>query len=167
MIRYKGQDQTEGQENQLRDINSTGGSSIVSRDGGGGSGGGGSSAGKSTLIKKGCMDKSATNFDPNATVADNASCVFATNEEGPLSESPNITVIVKSNKESQILIDGVDSQQRTAGTYHYSAKELLSGKTFTGSSSKDAYVTLYPKVAKTLLSGQKVTITYTDIETGK
>ncbi len=137
MIRYKGQDQTEGQENQLRDINSTGGSSIVSRDGGGGSGGGGSSAGKSTLIKKGCMDKSATNFDPNATVADNASCVFATNEEGPLSASPNITVIVKSNKESQILIDGVDSQQRTAGTYHYSAKELLSGKTFTVQASEN------------------------------
>jgi len=45
--------------------------------------------------------------------------------------------------------------------------DAVSGKTFTGSSSKDAYVTLYPKVAKTLLSGQKVTITYTDIETGK
>ena len=132
MINYKGQDEATGQNNSL--LGDSDGSSIVSKDGGGGSGGGG---GTSTLIKKGCMDRSATNFDPNATVPDNASCVFPTNEEAPLSASPNITVIVKSNTESQILIDGIDSQQRTVGTYHYNAKELLSGKTFTVQTSQN------------------------------
>ena len=95
-------------------------------------------------IVRGCMDKKAINYNPNATVADNTSCIYTTVDTGPLSETPNLTVVVKANRDSQILIDGKDSQKRTSSTFVYTAKELLSGKTFKVQSgenykSKDTY----------------------------
>ena len=45
--------------------------------------------------------------------------------------------------------------------------DAVSGKTFSGSSSGDAYVDAYPKIAKALESGDTVTIEYVDIEDGK
>ena len=57
------------------------------------------------------MDKKAINYNPNATVADNTSCIYTTVDTGPLSPSPSLTIVVKSNRDSQILIDGKDSQK--------------------------------------------------------
>ncbi len=45
--------------------------------------------------------------------------------------------------------------------------DAVSGKTFTGSSSVDAYKAMYPKVADAILRGEEVTIEYIDIEEGK
>jgi len=45
--------------------------------------------------------------------------------------------------------------------------DAVSGKTFSGSSSVDAYKDFYPKVAQAILDGFKVTIEYIDIEEGK
>lgn len=43
----------------------------------------------------------------------------------------------------------------------------VSGVTFTGGSSVDAYKAIYPTIAKAIESGEKVTIKYIDVETGK
>ena len=45
--------------------------------------------------------------------------------------------------------------------------DSVSGKTFTGGSSVDAYKDLYPKVEKVLSDGGNVIIEYKDIEYGK
>jgi|TARA_R110000787_G_scaffold193517_2_gene305049 hypothetical protein len=45
--------------------------------------------------------------------------------------------------------------------------DAVSRKTFTGSSSVDAYKRIYPKIAQAILDGEKVTIEYIDIEEGK
>jgi len=81
-------------------------------------------------IVKGCMDKKAINYNPNATVADNTSCIYTTSDTGPLSPTPSLTVVVKSNRDAQILIDGTDSQKRTSSSFVFTAKELLKGKKF-------------------------------------
>ena len=64
-----------------------------------------------------------------------------------------------------ILIHTGNTEKHTAGCLL--VNDAVSGKTFTGSSSRDAYMDIYPKIVKALDSNEKVTITYTDIETGK
>jgi hypothetical protein len=64
-----------------------------------------------------------------------------------------------------ILIHTGNTDEHTMGCLL--VNDSVSGKTFTGGSSVDAYKDLYPKVTKELLDGCEVTITYTDIEDGK
>jgi hypothetical protein len=64
-----------------------------------------------------------------------------------------------------ILIHTGNTDEHTMGCLLLN--DAVSAKTFTGSSSVDAYKRVYPKIAKALKSGEKVTITYTDIEEGK
>lgn len=64
-----------------------------------------------------------------------------------------------------ILIHTGNTDEHTNGCLL--VNDAVSGKTFTGSSSVDAYKDLYPKVVKALESGEEVTIEYIDIETGK
>jgi hypothetical protein len=64
-----------------------------------------------------------------------------------------------------ILIHTGNTDEHTAGCLL--VNDAVSGKTFTGSSSRDAYVDLYPKVVKAIENGEEVTIEYIDIETGK
>tara|TARA_Y100000310_G_scaffold167497_1_gene167271 strand:- start:3929 stop:4408 length:480 start_codon:yes stop_codon:yes gene_type:complete len=64
-----------------------------------------------------------------------------------------------------ILIHTGNTEKHTAGCLL--VNDAVSGKTFTGSSSRDAYLDFYPKVVKELNNGCEVTIEYTDIETGK
>jgi len=45
--------------------------------------------------------------------------------------------------------------------------DAVSGSTYSGSSSVNAYKKAYPKIVKALNSGQSVTIEYIDIEEGK
>jgi len=64
-----------------------------------------------------------------------------------------------------ILIHTGNTDEHTAGCLL--VNDAVSGKTFTGSSSVDAYKKVYPKVASALVSGDSVTIEYVDIEEGK
>jgi len=64
-----------------------------------------------------------------------------------------------------ILIHTGNTEKHTMGCLL--VNDAVSGKTFTGSSSVDAYKDLYPKVAQAILDGEKVTIQYVDIEEGK
>jgi len=64
-----------------------------------------------------------------------------------------------------ILIHTGNTDEHTAGCLL--VNDAVSGKTFTGSSSVDAYKKVYPKVASALESGDSVTIEYIDIEEGK
>jgi len=74
--------------------------------------------------------------------------------------------IVKDNMEFQyILIHTGNTDEHTMGCLL--VNDAVSGKTFTGSSSVDAYKNMYPIVASALERGEEVSIEYTDIETGK
>ena len=106
-------------------------------------------------ITKGCMDRAASNFNPSATVADNTTCIYSTPSENPLTQSPNLTINVKANKESEILIDGKETQKRTTATFNYSAKQLLTSKTFTVKSSQNYKSTDVYKVSAVQKSFQK------------
>ena len=64
-----------------------------------------------------------------------------------------------------ILIHTGNTEAHTAGCLL--VNDAVSGKTFSGSSSRDAYLDLYPKVIEAIKWGQNVSITYTDIEDGK
>lgn len=64
-----------------------------------------------------------------------------------------------------ILIHTGNTEKHTAGCLL--VNDAVSGKTFSGSSSRDAYKDLYPKVAQAILDGENVTIEYKDIEEGK
>ena len=64
-----------------------------------------------------------------------------------------------------ILIHTGNTEKHTMGCLL--VNDAVSGKTFSGSSSVDAYKDLYPKVAQAILDGEKVTIEYIDIEEGK
>lgn len=78
---------------------------------------------------------------------------------------PNWTLKNDGKEFQYILIHTGNTDDHTEGCLL--VNDAVSGATFTGSSSKDAYVDLYPKVTKVLEAGGKVTITYTDIEYGK
>jgi hypothetical protein len=45
--------------------------------------------------------------------------------------------------------------------------DAVSGATFSGSSSVNAYKRIYPQIEKVLTNGDNVTIEYKDIEYGK
>jgi hypothetical protein len=64
-----------------------------------------------------------------------------------------------------ILIHTGNTDEHTMGCLL--VNDSVSGKTFTGSSSKDAYVDLYPVVASAIEKGEEVTIEYIDIEDGR
>ena len=64
-----------------------------------------------------------------------------------------------------ILIHTGNTEKHTHGCLL--VNDAVSGKTFSGSSSRDAYKDLYPKVRDAILNGENVTIEYIDIETGK
>jgi hypothetical protein len=64
-----------------------------------------------------------------------------------------------------ILIHTGNTDEHTMGCLL--VNDAVSGATFTGSSSKDAYVDLYPIVASAIERGEEVTIEYVDIEEGK
>jgi hypothetical protein len=64
-----------------------------------------------------------------------------------------------------ILIHTGNTEKHTAGCLLLN--DAVSGKTFSGSSSVDAYKRVYPKIAQAILDGKKVTIEYIDIEEGK
>jgi hypothetical protein len=64
-----------------------------------------------------------------------------------------------------ILIHTGNTDEHTMGCLL--VNDAVSGKTFTGSSSRDAYVDLYPIIASAIERGEEVTIEYVDIEEGK
>ena len=64
-----------------------------------------------------------------------------------------------------ILIHTGNTEKHTAGCLLLN--NTLNFKTDTGSSSVDAYKEFYPEIAAAILSGEKVTIEYIDVETGK
>ena len=64
-----------------------------------------------------------------------------------------------------ILIHTGNTEKHTMGCLL--VNDAVSGKTFTGSSSVDAYKAFYPKVSKAIEEGESVTIEYIDIEEGK
>lgn len=79
--------------------------------------------------------------------------------------APNWKIENKGMTFQYILIHTGNTDEHTMGCLL--VNDAVSGKTFTGSSSVDAYKDLYPKVAKAILDGEKVTIEYIDIEEGK
>lgn len=64
-----------------------------------------------------------------------------------------------------ILIHTGNTDDHTAGCLLLN--DAVSGSTFTGSSSVNAYKRVYPKIARAVKAGEGVTIEYVDIETGK
>jgi len=64
-----------------------------------------------------------------------------------------------------ILIHTGNTDDHTAGCLLLN--DAVSGSTFTGSSSVNAYSRIYPVIARALTQGESVTIEYVDIETGK
>jgi hypothetical protein len=64
-----------------------------------------------------------------------------------------------------ILIHTGNTDDHTAGCLL--VNDAVSGATFTGSSSRDAYLDLYPKIVEELEWGNQVTIEYIDIEEGR
>lgn len=64
-----------------------------------------------------------------------------------------------------ILIHTGNTDEHTAGCLLLN--DAVSGSAFTGSSSVNAYSRIYPLIARAIEQGEVVTITYTDIETGK
>lgn len=74
--------------------------------------------------------------------------------------------IVKDGMSFQyILIHTGNTDEHTMGCLL--VNDAVSGKSFSGSSSVDAYKNMYPIVASALERGEEVSIEYTDIETGK
>jgi len=79
--------------------------------------------------------------------------------------APNWKIINAGMEFQYILIHTGNTDEHTAGCLLLN--DAVSGKNFTGSSSVDAYKRIYPKIAKAILDGERVTITYVDIEDGK
>mgnify|MGYP006153706365 CR=1 FL=1 len=115
---------------------------LVRNTGGGGGGGTGGSTKTTVSVISGCMDRSATNYNPNATVS-NGSCTYIKKETKILSESRNLSVNITSNKGGSILINGKDTLKTPAKIFNYTGKELLTPKYFkiikSGFTSNDEY----------------------------
>jgi len=82
-----------------------------------------------------------------------------------ISNAPDCKIIKDGMEFQYILIHTGNTDEHTMGCLL--VNDSVSGKTFTGSSSVDAYKHFYPKVAKALENGEEVTIEYIDIEYGK
>lgn len=79
--------------------------------------------------------------------------------------APNWKIVNAGMEFQYILIHTGNTDEHTMGCLL--VNDAVSGKTFTGSSSVDAYKAMYPKVAEAILRGEEVTIEYIDIEEGK
>jgi hypothetical protein len=79
--------------------------------------------------------------------------------------APNWKIINAGMEFQYILIHTGNTEKHTAGCLLLN--DSVSRKTFTGGSSVDAYKRIYPKIAKAILDGERVTIQYIDIEEGK
>lgn len=79
--------------------------------------------------------------------------------------APNWKIINAGMEFQYILIHTGNTEKHTAGCLLLN--DSISSKTFTGGSSVDAYKRIYPKIAKAILDGERVTIQYLDIEEGK
>jgi hypothetical protein len=79
--------------------------------------------------------------------------------------APNWKIVNAGMEFQYILIHTGNTDEHTMGCLL--VNDAVSGKTFTGSSSVDAYKAMYPKVADAILRGEEVTIEYIDIEEGK
>ena len=79
--------------------------------------------------------------------------------------APNWKIETPTHNFQYILIHTGNTDEHTMGCLL--VNDSVSGKTFTGGSSVDAYKDLYPKVEKVLSDGGEVTIEYKDIEHGK
>jgi hypothetical protein len=96
---------------------------------------------------------------------------YATKYEGMhqgmlcIHNAPDWKIVTDTHNFQYILIHTGNNDDHTSGCLL--VNDAVSGATFTGSSSRDAYMDLYPKVAQHLVDGGSVTITYTDIEHGK
>tara|TARA_R110002153_G_scaffold209910_2_gene362523 strand:- start:4188 stop:9476 length:5289 start_codon:yes stop_codon:yes gene_type:complete len=108
------------------------GESEIRYSGGGGTGGGGTGGSTKTTVSiiSGCMDKSATNYNPRATSSKNSTCRYPTKTTTPLSESRTISVTVKSNDGGTVMIDGTDTLKAVTTGFNYTGKELLTPKFF-------------------------------------
>ena len=109
----------------------------VDENGGGGSGprGGG---GRRPIEPKftplpvisGCTDRSALNYNPNATLSKPSSCNYPIKTTKPLSQSRSISVNVTSNKGGVIVVDGKNTLRNAPVLFNYTGKELLTPKIF-------------------------------------
>jgi hypothetical protein len=110
--------------------------------GGGGRGsGGGGGRGNITVIR-GCIDRTATNYNPSATISD-GSCKYPSKPPAVLSQSRTIQVNVTSTNGGTIVVDGKDTLSTPAKIYTYTGKQLLTPKYFkiarAGYLSEDEY----------------------------
>jgi len=78
---------------------------------------------------------------------------------------PNWKIELNGKSFQYILIHTGNTDDHTSGCLLLN--DAVSGSTFTGSSSVNAYKRIYPKIAKALTDGGNVTIEYKDIEYGK
>jgi hypothetical protein len=79
--------------------------------------------------------------------------------------APNWKIDTPTHDFQYILIHTGNTDDHTSGCLLLNY--ALDGKKFVGSSSVDAYKSIYPVVAKAIESGESVKITYSDIEEGK
>jgi hypothetical protein len=82
-----------------------------------------------------------------------------------ITNAPNYKIVGDNMEFQYVLIHTGNTDEHTAGCLL--VNDAVSGATFTGSSSVDAYKDLYTEIADAIEDGEEVTITYTDIETGK
>ena len=81
-------------------------------------------------VISGCTDRSATNYNPSATVNKPSTCIYPIKKVTPLSQSRKIIVNVTSNKGGSIICNGKDTLSTPAKFFHYTGKELLTPKFF-------------------------------------
>lgn len=79
--------------------------------------------------------------------------------------APNWKIETSTHNFQYILIHTGNTDDHTSGCLLLN--DAVSGTTFTGSSSVNAYKRIYPQIEKILTDGGNVTIEYKDIEYGK
>jgi len=85
-------------------------------------------------IKRGCLDPKATNYDRTATVNDESFCIYenSNNTIKPLSESVNVQIQFSADaKDVELLEGGKETKNYIPAILQYTAKELLTPKSFT------------------------------------
>jgi hypothetical protein len=122
----------QGGTNTGGNFDGIGGDPIGNRPTGGTSTGTGGGGGTQTM---GCTQKGALNYDPTATIPDDASCIFSDDFDYFTSntESTRIRFSIKSTpSDAAILIDDIESKipggVTTPGSLTYSIQELLTPK---------------------------------------
>lgn len=79
--------------------------------------------------------------------------------------APNWKIVTDSMSFQYILIHPGNTEEHTNGCYLPNTTASFS--TFTGGASRSIYEKIYPEIRDVLLKGEKVTLTYHDIEGGK